>query len=431
MTSPTAPAPTPPAHTARPDRTRQGYRIELAPTPAQRTRLAQHAGLARVAENFYLEKIRAALDQRTAEATYGIPDEQLTRVPWTAPELEARWRAEREHRFPWFTAEKLSSRIPKEAARCRANALKNWAASRTGRRKGPKVGFPAWRRRRHGRRFRYDADRAHPIDTRTVALPGIGTVAVREDMTWLTGRIASGQARILGATVREQAGRWWISLQIEIDRTALNTARTVDPHAPACGLDLGVKVFATLTDDDGTTEEIHAPEPLKRSLKKLARADRALARAQDGSANRAKKARTVAALHLKIAHQRADFLHQTSSRLARTKRAIAIETLNIAGMVRNRRLARAISDAGWGEFARQLAYKTAWYGGHLHAADRWFPSSKTCSACGRVHRGLALADRTWRCTGCHIVHDREVNASVNLLADMLAALDPGGGRAAA
>ena len=124
-------------------RSLQGYRIELAPTPEQRTRLAQHAGLARVAENFYLEKVRAALAQRAAEQTYGVAEADLTRVPWTAPQLEALWRAAHPDRYPWFIAEGLSSRVPKEAARCRASALKNWVASRAGKRKGPKVGFPS------------------------------------------------------------------------------------------------------------------------------------------------------------------------------------------------------------------------------------------------------------------------------------------------
>ncbi|MDP9841942.1 RNA-guided endonuclease InsQ/TnpB family protein [Streptosporangium lutulentum] len=404
-------------------RSLQGYRIELAPTPEQRTRLAQHAGLARVAENFYLEKVRAALAQRAAEQTYGVAEAELTGVPWSAPQLEALWRAAHPDRYPWFTAEGLSSRVPKEAARCRASALKNWVASRAGKRKGRKIGFPAWRKRRDGGRFRYDADRAKPADARTVKLPGIGAVATREDMSWLTGRIAAGTARVLGATIKEQAGRWWISFQLDLDRTALNAARAAPAEADACGLDLGLTVFLTLRNDDGSTEEIHALKPLKRSLRALARANRALARKAEGSANRARQARKVAALHLKVANQRADFLHQTTTWLARTKRAIAVETLNIAGMVKNHRLARAIHDAGWGEFIRQLRYKTDWYGAYLHAADRWFPSSKTCSECKQVHRGLALAERTWTCVGCGTNHDREVNASTNLLDDMLPALE--------
>lgn len=293
-------------------------------------------------------KIRAALAQRAAEQTYGVAEEELTRVPWTAPQLEALWRTAHPDRFPWFIAEGLSSRVPKEAARCRASALKNWVASRAGKYKGPKVGFPVWRKRRDGSRFRYDADRAKPADARTVSLPGIGKVATREDMSWLTGRIEAGDARVLGATVKERAGRWWISFQLDVDRTALNASRTAPAGADACGLDLGLTVFATLRNDDGTTEEIQAPKPLKRALRKLARANRALVRKAEGSANRARQARKVAALHLKVAHQRADFLHQTTTWLARTKRAIAVETLHIAGMMKNHRLARAIQDAGWG-----------------------------------------------------------------------------------
>ncbi len=142
--------------------------------------------------------------------------------------------------------------------------------------------------------------------------------------------------------------------------------------------------------------------------------NKALARCQRGSNNRVKAVGKVAAVHLTVANRRTDFLHQLTTRLARTKRAIAVESLNVAGMVRNRRLARAISDAGFGEFLRQLDYKTGWYGSKLWAADRWFPSSKTCSACGAVNNGLTLSDRAWTCL-CGAAHDRDRNAAVNLL----------------
>lgn len=397
--------------------TRQGYRIELAPTPAQAARLGQHAGLSRVVENFCLEKVRAALAQREAEQSYGIPSAELTSVPWSAPALERLWRAEHADRYPWFTAEGLSSRVPKEACRVRAAGFKNFFASRTGARKGARVGFPSWRKRKHGSRFRYDADRARPAHHCAVHLPGIGKVGTREDMTWLTGRLADGTARVIGATVKEQAGRWWVSFQIETDRTEINRMRSVSPNAPACGIDVGVKTFATVVDDDGTVTEILAPKPLKAALRKLRRANQALSRKAKGSANRTKAARRVAKVHLDVTHQRADFLHKTTTTLARTKRAIAVETLNVAGMTRNRRLSRAISDLGFGEFYRQLAYKADWYGTQVWAADRWFPSSRLCGDCGVVNAALTLADRTWLC-GCGAVHDRDVNAARNLLTAM-------------
>jgi putative transposase len=396
---------------------RQGFRVELAPTPEQRARLGQHAGLSRVVENFCLEMVRAGLAQRAAEKTYGISGQDLTPVPFSAAALERAWRAAHPTRYPWFAAEDLSSRVPKEACRVRAAGLRNWADSRTGKRAGRRLGFPTWRTRKHGSRFRYDAHTARPDGARTVHLPKIGKLRTWEDMSWLTERIADGRARILGATVREQAGRWWVSFQLDIDRTDINTRRTANPPAPTCGVDLGLTVFATVVDDDGTITEIRSPKPLTRAQRKLRRANKTFARSRPGSSNRAKARQAVARIHLKVAHRRADFLHKLTTRLARTKRAIAVESLNVAGMLRNRRLARAISDAGFGEFLRQLHYKTGWYGSKLWAAHRWYPSSKTCSGCGAVNHELTLSDRSWAC-GCGRQHDRDVNAARNLLAAM-------------
>ncbi|WP_222719999.1 RNA-guided endonuclease InsQ/TnpB family protein [Actinokineospora xionganensis] len=401
---------------------KQGFRVELAPTDEQRVLLGQHAGLSRLVENFALERVKAALDQREAEKTYGVAEGGLTPVPWSAPALESAWRAAHPVRFPWFTEAGLSSRVPKEACRVRAAGFRTFFDSRSGKRKGPKVGFPSWRKRKHGGRFRYDADRAKPVDTRTVRLPGVGSIATREDMTWLVSRLAESEARVLGATVKERAGRWWISFQIEVDRAELDQRRAAPPDAPACGVDLGLTTFATVVDSDGTVTEIRAPKLLKAALRKLRRANKALARSRRGSANRAKRRAEVARVHLRVAHRRTDFLHKTTTRLARTKSAVAVETLNIVGMAGNRRLARAISDAGWGEFTRQLDYKARWYGSRVWKADRWFPSSKTCSTpgCGQRHGGLTLAERTWTCTGCGTVHHRDRNAATNLLAAMLA-----------
>jgi putative transposase len=242
-------------------------------------------------------------------------------------------------------------------------------------------------------------------------------------MSWLVDRMATGQARILGATIREQAGRWWISFQIEVDRDEINKRRQAGEQAPMCGIDLGLTTFAVIKNSDGTTEEIHAPKPLKAAQRALARANRKLARCQTDSTNRAKARKRFAGLHLRVAHRRQDFLHKTTTRLARTKSAIAVETLNVKGMVKNRGLARAISDAGFGEFVRQLDYKTAWYSSRVWKADRWFPSSKTCGVCSRINQDLVLADRTWRCSGCGVLHDRDANAAGNLLDAMLADLN--------
>ena len=150
------------------------------------------------------------------------------------------------------------------------------------------------------------------------------------------------------------------------------------------------------------------------------KANRKLVRSAEDSKNRAKARKRVGTLHLRVANRREDFLHKTTTRLTRTKSAIAVETLHVKGMVKNRRLSRAVSDAGWGEFVRQLDYKADWYGSRVWKADRWFPSSKTCGDCGRINQALVLADRTWVCPGCGVPHDRDENAAGNLLAAMLA-----------
>lgn len=342
---------------------KQGVRFELAPDAGQAVMMSRHAGLSRVVENFCLETVRRKSAQRKAEQTYGITGEGLTTVPWSAPELEREWRAAHRERFPWFAEGAMSSRVPKEACRVRAAGFSNYLKSKKGERAGPRVGFPSWRKRKHGSRFRYDADRARPLDARTVRLPAIGDVLAREDMSWLTNRMAAGQARILGATVREQAGRWWISFQIDVDRDDVNRRHRVQEQAPKCGIDLGLKTFAVIRASDGTREEIHAPKPLQAAQRALKQANRKLARAAKDSKNRAKARKRVAGLHLRVANRRRDFLHKTTTRLTRTKSAIAVETLNVRGMVANRRLARAISDAGFGEFVCQLEYKaeaTCW-----------------------------------------------------------------------
>ncbi|WP_063040813.1 RNA-guided endonuclease InsQ/TnpB family protein [Nocardia pseudovaccinii] len=407
---------------------KQGYRVELAPDAEQVVVMGRHCGLSRVVENFCLEVVQKRWAQRKAEESYGISGDELTEVPWTAPALEKLWRATHQQRYPWFNENKMSSRVPKEACRMRAAGFANYLKSKKGQRKGARVGFPGWRKRKHGSRFRYDGDRAGPVDARTVRLPGVGRVATREDMIWLTARLACGAARILGATIREQGGRWWIAIQLEVDRDEINTRRRVPERAPKCGIDLGLSTFAVIANDDGTSEEIHAPKPLKAAQRGLARANRKLARCAPDSMNRGKARARVARLHLRVVHRRRDFLHKTTTRLARTKSAIAVETLNVKGMIRNRRLACAVSDAGFSEFVRQLGYKADWYGAGLWKADRWFPSSKTCGACDRINHGLVLADRTWFCPGCDVVHDRDCNAAGNLLNAMLADLGSSGDR---
>ncbi len=210
---------------------------------------------------------------------------------------------------------------------------------------------------------------------------------------------------------REPDGRWYVTFTAEAAAPVpLNQA------GHAIGVDLGVTDFAATSDGN----KIANPRHLERKARRLARYQRRLARCQQGSANRAKAAARAARAHRKVRHARRDFLHRASTSLVRTADTIVIEDLNISGMVRNRHLARAISDCGWGEFRRQLAYKCERYGRRLVVIDRWYPSSKTCSACGHRLADLSLSTRHWTCPSCGTRHDRDINAAQNILAAGLA-----------
>lgn len=210
---------------------------------------------------------------------------------------------------------------------------------------------------------------------------------------------------------RDPCGRWYVSIAAEV----------ADPEQlPATGaivgVDLGIKDFAVTSDG----EKIANPRKLAQRERSLARYQRRMARCRKGSANRQKAKVKVARAHRKVRASRADFLHRVSTRLVRDHDVIVVEDLAVKNMVRNRSLAKAISDCGWGEFRRMLEYKVARAGRHLIAVDRWFPSSKTCSSCGHLLAELSLKTRHWTCPSCGTLHDRDINAAKNILAAGLA-----------
>ena len=206
---------------------------------------------------------------------------------------------------------------------------------------------------------------------------------------------------------REPDGRWYVTFAVDSE-----LPEPLPPAVGAVGVDLGVKDFAVTS----AGEKIANPRHLERKAHNLARYQRRLARCQKGSANRAKAKTKVARAHRKVRDARSDFLHRVSTRLVRGNDVIVIEDLAVTNMVRNRHLARVISDCGWGEFRRQLEYKCQRYGRRLIVIDRWYPSSKTCSARGHLLAELSLSTRTWQCPSCGTRHDRDVNAARNILA---------------
>ncbi|MFI1742506.1 RNA-guided endonuclease InsQ/TnpB family protein [Streptomyces sioyaensis] len=208
---------------------------------------------------------------------------------------------------------------------------------------------------------------------------------------------------------RDAAGRWFVSILCD------DTPATMPCATAAVGIDAGITSLVALS----TGEKIANPHHEHRDRARLARAQRALSRKTVGSANRHKARRRVARVHARIADRRRDFLHKLTTRLVRENQTLVIEDLTVRNMVKNHKLARAISDASWAELRSMLEYKCAWYGRELIAIDRWFPSSKLCSACGTIAAKLPLNVRTWTCD-CGATHDRDVNAAKNILAAGLA-----------
>ncbi|MCX4565655.1 transposase [Streptomyces viridodiastaticus] len=219
------------------------------------------------------------------------------------------------------------------------------------------------------------------------------------------------------ATVsRDAAGRWFVSLLCE------DTITPAPATTNAVGLDAGITSLVTLS----TGEKIANPRHERRDRARLARRQRELSRKAKGSANQEKARRRVARVHGRIADRRRDFLHKLSTRLVRENQTVVIEDLTVRNLLKNSKLARAISDAAWTELSSMLEYKCAWYGREFVVIDRWFPSSKLCGACGTVAAKMPLNVREWTCD-CGTVHDRDVNAARNILAAGLAASACGDG----
>ena len=216
---------------------------------------------------------------------------------------------------------------------------------------------------------------------------------------------------------KDASGRYFVSILVE------ETIQTLPMTDKTIGIDLGLKSF--LITSEGETIDI--PKYYAKAEKKLAKLERKKARKKKGSKNRNKARIKVARLHARIADMRRDFQQQLSTRLIRENQTICLETLAVKNMLKNHCLAKAIQDVGWSEFVRQLDYKAAWYGRTVVKIDRWYPSSKTCSACGFVLDELGLEVRAWACPQCGICHDRDINAAQNIVSVGLTALNACGG----
>jgi IS605 OrfB family transposase len=376
----------------------QAYQFALDPAPRQRGSLASHTGAARFAYNWGLELVTTRLDQRRAGHD--------VQVPWTLAELRWEWNRAKDEAAPWWAEN--SKEAYNSGLDALARALRNWSDSRNGRRKGRPMGFPRRKNKRRARiacRFTTGAIRVLP-DRKHIQLPRIGVLKTHESTRKLARRLEQGSARMLAATISRQADHWYVSFTVEVQRAI----PTTNGKPSVVGVDVGVRHLAVLS----TGDVIPNPRAMEGSLRKLRRLNRQLGRRTPGSRRRSRTRRRLARVHARAANLRRDLFHKVTTSLATQHGTVVVEQLNVAGMLRNRRLARAIADTGMAELRRQLAYKTTWYGSRLVVADRFYPSSKTCSGCGWVKAKLTLAERTFRCESCGLVMDRDLNAARNL-----------------
>jgi putative transposase len=354
------------------------HRIALAPNNVQATSLARAAGTARFAYNWALAEWQRQYEACKTMSTLPRPNEAALRRQLNAIKRE---------QFPWMLA--VSKNAPQMAIMQLGRAFQNFFAGR--------ARYPTFRRKGRDDRFTLTNDQFR-VEDRRIRIPRLGWIRMRETLRFA--------GRIVSAAVSRTADRWYVSITVDAPDLHLPPAE----NQGAVGVDLGVTRLATLS----TGETFTGPKALGALLSRLKRLSRSLSRKVKGSRNRVKAKLKLARLHARITHLRREGLHQLTTSLTRRFHTIGIEDLHVKGMLSNRHLARAIADMGFGELRRQLEYKTAWRGGQVVIVDRWYPSSKTCSGCGARLAQLALAVRHWTCPGCGLLHDRDVNAAINL-----------------
>ena len=282
-------------------------------------------------------------------------------------------------------------------------AWRNFFDSHTGKRRR-RVGRPRMKSKKdHRQSFRLTRNGFSVRPSGRLFVAKVGEVRVR----W-SRDLPSEPSSV--TVIREPDGHYYASFVVDVPPVPL-------PHVEReVGVDVGITRLATIADSDGRRTDVENPKHLDRKLRKLRRLEREKSRRQKGSNNRDKTRRKVAIAHNEVARARRDYHHKQALTLVRENQVIHVEDLHIVGMVRNRRLARAIADAGWGQFMRIIAEKADRYGRSVHQVSRWLASSKTCSACGRQLDRLPLQVRQWQCPACETMHDRDHNAAMNILA---------------
>lgn len=360
----------------------KAYKTELDINNKQRTQLVRYCGVSRFVFNW-------ALADRKAQYELGMKPNMY--------EQKRRFNALKDTQFPWI---RDVAYVVTESAF--ANCDRAYQNFFRGIKSNHATGFPKFKSRKNGL-GNFTLRGSIHVNDNSVQLPRLGIIRLKEN-----GYLPTSECTILSATISERSYHWFVSIQVEES----DTVHPVTDSSGVIGVDVGIKVLATCSNG----KVFDNPKSLTRYEKQLAHIQRELCRRKKGSKNRAKTKQKVAKLHYRIANVRRFSLHEISNYLTVKAKpdTIVLEDLNVSGMLQNRHLSKALSDASFSELRRQLEYKCSWYGVNLMIADRFYPSSKTCSNCGAKKFMLRLSERTFVCEKCGTVIDRDFNASLNL-----------------
>ena len=361
----------------------KAFRFRFYPTPGQESLLRRTLGCVRLVYNKALHERTQAWYERQERVGYAETSSLLTN-----------WKKEEDLDF----LNEVSCVPLQQGLRHLQSAFTNFFAGKTG--------YPTFKKKRNGGSAEFTKSAFKFRNNEIYLTKCSEPLAIR----W-SRQIPKGCEPSTVTVSLHPSGRWHISIRFDDP-----IIKPLPVNEKVIGIDLGVT--SLIADSNG--EKVTNPKHFKKHQKRLKKAQKNLARKQKGSKNREKARVKVAKIHLEISDSRKDFLHKLTTRLVRENQVIAVESLAVKNMVKNHKLALAISDSGWGELIRQLDYKCRWYGRKLVEIDRWFPSSKRCNCCGHMVEKMPLNIREWQCPSCETSHDRDVNASKNILAAGLA-----------
>ena len=372
----------------------KGHVIRLEPNNKQATYFAKACGVARFAYNWALNEWQR---QYQADKTYRdycttnnlpIDDSHLNKP--SQGKLRKQLNDIKREQYPFML--EVTKCSPQMAIIQLGDAFNRFFKGQ--------AKYPKSRKKGKDDRFTLSNDQFR-IDGQRIKIPNLGWVKMFEPLRF--------NGKILSAKVFKKGGEWFVSVAVELAQVIQPKPKT----GKAVGIDLGIKDLLVLSNG----MKIQAPKPLKTQLAKLRRLNKSLSRKQKGSNNREKAKTKLSRLHAKIGNIRSNSLHQITTYLVSEYDVLAIEDLNVSGMVQNRKLSRAISDLGFYELKRQLIYKANQWGKAVKSVDRFYPSTKTCHYCSHKVDELPLSARMWQCPSCHTQHDRDINASMNILAN--------------